>query len=336
ISTMKLVEKQLSTRPFRCDWEVCNKSFDRKSDLQRHYRIHTNERPYSCSTPGCCKSFIQAGALAVHIRTHTGEKPYKCQHIACGKRFSDSSSLTRHRNTHTRKRPYKRVDVEWSKSVSGKTAMAKHQPHSRQRSINSSELDNAKSSDSDGGEFPTALQQSLQALWPPNVVISTRPAMPLRHRLHFDDSFAILTQENDKPLPVPAYGYRHSRHGGAQTDNMPISEHIHYNPFTVLRPSRAVYSPFYAPGQHNAGVPIVGTTPTPIQTDHLFLQQPEIIQSCQDAYSPISRARTIVQGPYHAHWVAQAASYALLNPPPAEQAPVTQFQQSACHLAQEQ
>ncbi|KAJ6042965.1 uncharacterized protein N7446_007587 [Penicillium canescens] len=78
-----------SKRNFTCSWERCGKSFYRKSDLCRHYRIHTNERPYHCNMKDCNKSFIQRSALTVHSRIHTGEKPYVCDHEGCQKAFSD-------------------------------------------------------------------------------------------------------------------------------------------------------------------------------------------------------------------------------------------------------
>ncbi|WKT54330.1 Zinc finger C2H2-type [Fusarium oxysporum f. sp. vasinfectum] len=155
---MELVENEASARPFQCDWQSCTKSFNRKSDLQRHYRIHTNERPYACSIPGCGKSFIQRSALTVHFRTHTGEKPYQCQHIGCGKRFSDLSSLTRHRRIHTGKRPYKCAHNGCSKSFCQKTTMVKHQRREHQHEMNP-DIDNC-SSDSHDDESPSTPQRS--------------------------------------------------------------------------------------------------------------------------------------------------------------------------------
>ncbi|KAJ1664059.1 hypothetical protein IW140_004359 [Coemansia sp. RSA 1813] len=93
-------------RSHHCSWPDCRKGFTRKSDLKRHYRIHTNEKPYACTYAECAKRFVQKSALTVHLRTHSGEKPHCCKEPNCGKRFSDSSSLARHRHTHSGKRTY--------------------------------------------------------------------------------------------------------------------------------------------------------------------------------------------------------------------------------------
>ncbi|XP_068459327.1 zinc finger protein 679-like [Clinocottus analis] len=85
---------------FKCD--VCEKMFQRNSDLQRHRAIHSDEKPYSCEI--CGKKFRSSNHLTVHMRTHTDERPYLC--MTCGKTFRAGSALNRHKVIHTGEKPY--------------------------------------------------------------------------------------------------------------------------------------------------------------------------------------------------------------------------------------
>ena len=87
-------------KPFSCS--QCTKSFVAKNDLKKHLRVHSGEKPYSCSQ--CSKSFASSSALQVHLRIHSGEKPYSCSQ--CTKSFTTNSDLQRHLRVHTGEKPY--------------------------------------------------------------------------------------------------------------------------------------------------------------------------------------------------------------------------------------
>ncbi|KAI0384624.1 hypothetical protein F5Y04DRAFT_217715 [Hypomontagnella monticulosa] len=326
---MELVDNEPTARPFRCDWETCTKSFNRKSDLQRHYRIHTNERPYSCTTPGCGKSFIQRSALTVHIRTHTGEKPHQCQHIGCGKRFSDSSSLARHRRIHTGKRPYKCAHDGCLKSFCRKTTMVKHQRRSHQRGSQS--LDNEDYTSDDGGEYPSTPKQASLS-WP-NAYAGEgggggqQHIKMQSHTLHHAASFPSLSQHMNEYGTQQQYDHRHSisaggaheYHGERYHDDM-VQQASQSKVHTLHQTPNMPQHPYYITEQNNPGIATMNTGP--IQTyqmpqqhpDQLTLKIPYVgnnmagsIQSSPTNYvSPIPNRSLSGQEGYYTHQPPQA------------------------------
>ena len=86
------------TRPFKCGYEGCGKTYIRKHDLQRHFVSHIGNSQFRCYTGDCTGAirYWDKQALARHIhKKHTQERPYKCD--ICNKRFVYSPNLSTHR-----------------------------------------------------------------------------------------------------------------------------------------------------------------------------------------------------------------------------------------------
>lgn len=53
-------------RKFKCNWKNCTKSFNMKTHLENHYRMHKNEKCFQC--PQCSVAFKQKHQVAIHVK----------------------------------------------------------------------------------------------------------------------------------------------------------------------------------------------------------------------------------------------------------------------------
>ncbi|KAL3959910.1 hypothetical protein ACCO45_005027 [Purpureocillium lilacinum] len=318
---LELVEYEPTTRPFQCDWETCNKacpqsrwhsrpalanlaqSFNRKSDLQRHYRIHTNERPYTCSTPGCGKSFIQRSALTVHIRTHTGEKPHQCQHIGCGKRFSDLLQKDDHGQAPAAVSPARAA----SQRVDGRL-------HFRIRRLRVA---------------PTPTQSSVS--WPGHGPMGSHPSLAQAHAMHRAASFADFGQHMSYNM-AQQMPHRHSVAGEGQEYHSPAP---HGQPQGIQMVHRTASMPqhYYVIEQSNPGIATMNTTSVQqayIPRQHVERTNVEIpysagsvasLSSSPGSFSPASGNSPTIPETMYTHQPSQAPSYAIQTASPVDQQP---------------
>ena len=92
-----------ATKPFKCGYEGCSKTYTTKQNLQRHFVSHIGGLQFRCYNGDCAGAirYCDKQALDRHIhKKHTSARPYECD--ICNKRFIHSDSLAAHRrNLHS-------------------------------------------------------------------------------------------------------------------------------------------------------------------------------------------------------------------------------------------
>jgi hypothetical protein len=74
-----LIEFQ-GEKPFKCEFDGCDRRFANSSDRKKHMHVHTSDKPYFCKMKGCDKSYTHPSSLRKHIRMHELQQQQQHQH----------------------------------------------------------------------------------------------------------------------------------------------------------------------------------------------------------------------------------------------------------------
>ena len=62
-------------KPFKCEYEGCDRRFANSSDRKKHSHVHTSDKPYNCKVKGCDKSYTHPSSLRKHMKVHGKTSP---------------------------------------------------------------------------------------------------------------------------------------------------------------------------------------------------------------------------------------------------------------------
>ena len=62
-------------KPFKCEYEGCDRRFANSSDRKKHSHVHTSDKPYNCKIKGCDKSYTHPSSLRKHMKVHGKTSP---------------------------------------------------------------------------------------------------------------------------------------------------------------------------------------------------------------------------------------------------------------------
>ncbi|XP_050072315.1 zinc finger protein 33A-like [Anopheles maculipalpis] len=96
---------------YRC--ELCQQTFKRRDELDRHNFSHTGVPAYPCLEPGCGKGYSNRSHLLRHTRTAHLDRPVSthpdvdCKHPNCTMKFASQHAMKRHYQVkHVLGKPY--------------------------------------------------------------------------------------------------------------------------------------------------------------------------------------------------------------------------------------
>jgi uncharacterized Zn-finger protein len=60
-------------KPFKCEFEGCDRRFANSSDRKKHMHVHTSDKPYLCKM--CDKSYTHPSSLRKHMKVNAALSP---------------------------------------------------------------------------------------------------------------------------------------------------------------------------------------------------------------------------------------------------------------------